>query len=103
MKQLLFGLGLISVMINSASADTVILNETFESYADDSALFGQWGTGDGSNFRLADDSNNAAAFPQGGKGAEHAGGMVAEWIGLNSGNALISVSNSEHCSAGRYV
>ncbi len=83
MKRLLFGLGLASVMAGAALADTVIVNETFDSYANDSALFNEWYDNGLGNYGLVDETLYPDAFPDGGKGVEHLGGVVMDWLGFD--------------------
>lgn len=83
MMRLLFGLGLIGAMCGAALADTVIVDETFESYADNTALGQEWFFGSPTNVRLVDQTGLPNAFPVAGKGVQHDGGTVMDWLGFD--------------------
>jgi hypothetical protein len=108
MKQMSFVLLLTGLVIPQVRADTVLVMEDFESYANTDALLAVWRPANGNSTTywtpadpayqqatLVDSNFNANAFPMGGKGVAHLGGVdsstntaVLEWNGLNSDNAI---------------
>jgi hypothetical protein len=109
---LVVAIGLMAIV---AHADTVLVMEDFESYADDAALFSVWEPTNGNSTvywtptdpayaqaALVDQTFNPNAFPMGGKGAGHLGGFdsgtntaVLEWNGLGpSGTGPASIAPS---------
>ncbi|MCA9240250.1 MAG: PEP-CTERM sorting domain-containing protein [Planctomycetales bacterium] len=85
-------------------ADTTIVEEDFESYADSSALYSVWSPPDGTTFngQLVDENFEifinlddpiqpvgANAFPSGGQGVEHIGGQVLEYQPLRTSGPIM--------------
>src|SRR6476659_5193910 len=90
MKRLtvLTAIGVVLAGMSTAYCDTVLLNETFDTYADTAAMQAVWVGTDNTLSRIADNSNNPAAFPAAGQGVEHVGGAINVWNGLSTANAL---------------
>jgi len=82
MKRKLLPMVLLCLSSVVAQADTVIVNENFESYADNAALRAQWVPNQSPNNGYLWSTNmfaNPDAFPSGGNGVDHIGGNVMVW------------------------
>ncbi len=80
MVRFLLAVCLVGGLFSLACADTVIVNETFEGFADDTALKVQWVPSVlPDNGYLITEADNSTAFPAPGKGVEHIGGNVMAW------------------------
>lgn len=91
-----------------AMAQTVIVDEDFESYADNAALYAVWGPSNAAGelvdetfteFITLDDIDpqdvGARAFPNGGQGVEHIGGSVLEYqLPLGDGSLVPTETES---------
>ncbi len=92
----------LTLIASPAYADTVFIDEDFESYADNTALFAVWGPSNAAGtlvdenfteFITLDDIDpqdvGARAFPSGGQGVQHIGASVLEYqLPLNGGVPL---------------
>lgn len=91
-----------------ATADTTFVDEDFESYADDTALYGVWGPSNAAGilvdetyteFITLDDVDpqdiGARAFPSGGQGVAHTGGSVLVYQPTLNGGTAIEPTETE--------